>query len=85
MNPKKPRSYGRQADGKTIKSLSLDAEVAAWAEEQAALQKVSFSKFMESALADRMQLHESAQSAPPPPVINKHIHYDGKKKPKNKP
>lgn len=55
MPPKKreagaPRAYGRQATGKTIKSLSLAAELASWAEQQAAKEGISFSAWIERTL-----------------------------------
>ncbi len=45
-----PRSYGRQADGKTIKSISLNSDVAKWAEKEAKSKGMSFSAFVESVL-----------------------------------
>lgn len=45
------KPYGRQAKGKTIRSLSLDAEVAEAAEKQAALLGMSFSKYVNEFLA----------------------------------
>jgi hypothetical protein len=54
MPPKRrssqPKPYGRQADGKTIKSLSLDADLVAWSENQAEHEGVSFSSWMNSVL-----------------------------------
>ena len=48
--PAHPRAYGRQADGKTIKSISLNADVAKWAEKEAKARKMSFSAFVEAVL-----------------------------------
>lgn len=47
---KKPKSYGRQADNKTIKSLSLDASLTAKIEKLAKENEVSFSKYVETYL-----------------------------------
>ncbi|RYD62374.1 MAG: hypothetical protein EOP83_14800 [Verrucomicrobiaceae bacterium] len=51
---KKPafKSYGRQAQEKTIKSLSLDKELASWAEKEAKKKGVSFSQFVSDLLAE---------------------------------
>jgi hypothetical protein len=55
MPPKRrsslPKPYGRQAEGKTIKSLSLDADLVKWSENQAVAQGVSFSAWMNNVLA----------------------------------
>lgn len=45
-----PKSYGRQADGKTIKSLSLDAELVKWSESQADAIGMSFSSWINAML-----------------------------------
>ena len=45
-----PKSYGRQADGKTIKSLSLDADLVQWSESRAGKEGLSFSAWMNSIL-----------------------------------
>jgi hypothetical protein len=45
-----PKPYGRQAEGKTIKSLSLEAELVKWAERQAERDGVSFSSWMNTIL-----------------------------------
>ena len=54
MPPKRrsslPKPYGRQADGKTIKSLSLDADLVKWSEQQAASEGMSFSAWMNAVL-----------------------------------
>lgn len=54
MPPKRktsrPRSYGRQARGKTIKSLSLDSNIVTWAEVCAAREGLSLSAWIESKL-----------------------------------
>jgi hypothetical protein len=47
-----PRSYGRQATGRTIKSLSLDSDLAAWAEAEAAESGIAFSALIEQLLSD---------------------------------
>lgn len=46
-----PKPYGRQAEGKTIKSLSLDADLVKWSEGQAAAKGISFSAWMNNVLA----------------------------------
>jgi hypothetical protein len=43
-------SYGRQKKTKTIKSMSLDEDIAQWAEDQARREGISFSEFMSNAL-----------------------------------
>lgn len=45
-----PRPYGRQAAGKTVKSMSLDADVVAWIDGQAAAAGVSASAFVNQML-----------------------------------
>ena len=54
MPPKRrsslPKPYGRQADGKTIKSLSLDADLVKWSEQQAVAEGISFSAWMNAVL-----------------------------------
>jgi hypothetical protein len=54
MPPKRrsslPKPYGRQADGKTIKSLSLDADLVKWSEQQAVAEGISFSAWMNNVL-----------------------------------
>jgi hypothetical protein len=54
MPPKRrsslPKPYGRQADGKTIKSLSLDADLVKWSEQQAVAEGMSFSAWMNNVL-----------------------------------
>lgn len=47
---KQPRSYGRQADGRTIKSLSMAAHLVDWAEKEASRRKISFSALIEEML-----------------------------------
>ncbi len=49
-NTKSPRPYGRQAKGKTIKSLSLDDEVAARAQKEADRRGMNFSEFVNGVL-----------------------------------
>lgn len=61
---KKGRSYGRQAEGRTIKSLSLDAEIAQWAERLAAAEGISFSRWVE------IQLEKTRTENQPKNVIN---------------
>lgn len=54
MPPKRksqgPRRYGRQAEGKTIKTLSLSADVVAWAEQEATAAGMSFSGWLQAQL-----------------------------------
>ena len=75
----KPRSYGRQAEGKTIKSLSLDSELALWAEAWAARHGKSFSQAVNEALRlekkrqekERLEPVPGPDSAPPPAPVKK--------------
>ena len=64
MPPKRkthqPRSYGRQAAGKTIKSLSLAADVAAWAEQCAEAAEISVSEWIEKRLIEERDRVEAA-------------------------
>lgn len=56
--PTKPsplRSYGRQNEGKTIKSFSLSTDLAAWAEAEAARRGISFSAFIESIISQQKE------------------------------
>lgn len=46
-----PRPYGRQGKDRTIKSLSLDGELAEWVESSAAKHSMSFSAFVAEQLA----------------------------------
>lgn len=59
MPPKRhshqPRAYGRQARGKTIKSISLDGELAIWAEHRAASENMSLSAWIEEQLTNARQ------------------------------
>lgn len=63
MPPKRkttrPRAYGRQAKGKTIKSLSLDSKVTSWAEKCAEAAGISLSSWIERQL-------QKAKDAQPP-------------------
>lgn len=67
MPPKRktrePRSYGRQAAGKTIKSLSLTADIAQWAEAECEARQIPFSAFIEQLLAARKQETDAYDSA----------------------
>jgi len=56
---KNPRSYGRQAEGRTIKSLSLTAEVSTWAEAECKRLGLSFSAFIEEMIARHKDSHGS--------------------------
>ena len=58
-NTKQPRSYGRQAEGRTIKSLSLTAENAAWAETECKALGISFSAFIERIIASEKESQET--------------------------
>jgi len=51
---KLPRSYGRQASGKTIKSLSMDVELVQWAESQARAAGLSLSAWLNDTLRTQM-------------------------------
>lgn len=59
-----PKSYGRQADGKTIKSLSLDADLVQWSESRAEKEGLSFSAWMNSIL----RREKSGQRSKPAPA-----------------
>lgn len=76
---KTPRSYGRQASGRTIKSLSLTADVAAWAEAECEAQGIPFSSFIEKLLADRKaeaDAYDAAQSNILPMTTGGTIHLE---------
>lgn len=45
-----PRPYGRQAKHKTIKSVSLESDIAQWSEAQAAAANMSYSTFIANLL-----------------------------------
>jgi len=47
MSSKRPKSYGRQAKGKTIKSVSLQKDLVQYGEEEAARLGISFSQWVE--------------------------------------
>ena len=49
-NDTPPQPYGRQAKGKTIKSLSIETEVLKKAEEEAAKRGMSFSAYINALL-----------------------------------
>lgn len=51
-----PRPYGRQAKGKTIKSISLDDEVSARAQKEADKRGMSFSEFVNGVLNGTIKL-----------------------------
>lgn len=63
-SPKNPsdmkgaRSYGRQKSDKTIRSISIQKELLAFAEEEAKAKGVSFSKWMNDLLEKRLQQTE---------------------------
>ena len=91
--PSPLRSYGRQNEGKTIKSFSLSADLAAWAEAEAASRGVSFSAFIESIIAQQKEptnvfsfgLNEtkpSEISAEPPTPPSKPVTYAKPKRPR---
>jgi hypothetical protein len=48
-----PRPYGRQAKGKTTRSVSLDSNLALWAEQQAVAGKRSLSSWINALLRRR--------------------------------
>jgi hypothetical protein len=65
MPPKRrsplPKPYGRQAEGKTIKSLSLDAELVEWSEDQAAAIGMSFSAWINEILRKQKKAAKPAK------------------------
>lgn len=65
-----PRAYGRQDQGRTIKSFSTRADLAAWAEAQAKAKGMSFSEFIEHLITTKREgfslNEEDAAEAPPP-------------------
>ncbi len=54
----KPRAYGRQAEGRTIKSISLNADLARWAETQAEAEQTTFSSWLEAQIAQQRSIIE---------------------------
>ena len=61
---RKPRAYGRQAKGQTIKSVSLASDVAEWGEQCAAIAGTSFSEWLTTKLQDeRQRLDMQARTA----------------------
>jgi hypothetical protein len=67
MPPKRrsplPKPYGRQAEGKTIKSLSLDAELVEWSEDQAAAEGMSFSAWINGILLKQKKSSKPAKKS----------------------
>lgn len=64
----KPRAYGRQDQGRTIKSFSTRTDLAAWAEAQAKAKGMSFSEFIEHLISTKMEgfsLNEEPTSEQP--------------------
>lgn len=53
-----PKNYGRQAKGKTIKSVSLSVEVVEWAEKQAQQKGLTFSAWMAEFLKQELEASE---------------------------
>jgi hypothetical protein len=55
MPPKRrtssPKPYGRQAEGKTIKSLSLDSDLVSWSEQKALADGRSLSSWLNALLS----------------------------------
>lgn len=66
--PRNPNSktYGRQAQGKTIKSLSLADDVVIRAQEEADARGISFSELVNGVLAGRIIIEQEK----PPPILN---------------
>jgi len=60
------KSYGRQSEGKTIKSLSLDKALVQRAEARAKELGISFSQFMNDMLAKANGLPPSSADTPAP-------------------
>ncbi len=84
-----PKSYGRQADGKTIKSLSLDADLVQWSESRAEKEGLSFSAWMNSILrrekgGARSKPVEAKSAAKPAPKASKPAKKAAKKAGKKK-
>lgn len=65
------KSYGRQGEGKTIKSLSLDKDLVRRAEAAAKKLGVSFSQFMNDMLAEAHGLKLEPEDAAQPPTSRK--------------
>lgn len=69
MPPKRsqpqPRSYGRQASGRTIKSLSIQDDVVVWAEEQAKRSGLTFSAWIERELRAAQRKMTVNEEQPP--------------------
>lgn len=65
-NTKVPKAYGRQASGKTIKSLSMDADLVQWAESQALEAGLSLSAWLNGTLRSRMPSPRPPKSGKPP-------------------
>ena len=67
----KPHPYGRQAEGRTQKSISLDLKIAMWAESQAKAQGKDFSAYIAELLSEaqkaRTTLIEGSTLAEDPP------------------
>lgn len=63
-----PRRYGRQAEGKTIKTLSLSADLAAWAEQEATAAGMSFSGWLQAQL-QAAQMTRQTNFEPSPPAL----------------
>ena len=60
---KSPPSHGRQAKGRTIKSLSLDTSLVEWAEKLAQDRGVTFSELLSGILQDE---RSTVQESSPP-------------------
>lgn len=48
----KPRAYGRQAEGKTVKSFSITSDLVSWAEAEAKKKGISFSSLLEQVMTE---------------------------------
>lgn len=58
-----PKNYGRQAEGKTIKSISIESDLADWIQEQAKAKGLTFSSFINNYFRERFESESSAKGS----------------------
>jgi len=81
-NTSRPRSYGRQGQGKTIKSISMSASLAEWLEGQAAASGIGVSALIEQIAQQHREdamLNDAPATEALPPITNG-IRYNAPKK-----